>query len=289
MIPNNNFSVLPWYTSIERQNARKWWLYGRQYPLFTPAGFLLPFQILRRQTSDNTLSYFYIYKADGTFYGDFTQNIASALSVKSFGWLDYNVIIFGGQTPIFSDMPNGQYYGRMNFGGVTYYSEVFTVVNDIGPYLKIEWWDSEDFIMDAGVIAYKYAGSTQFKNRIYLCAEIAKPEYIFEEEGVNRDGYFFPEKMISGKKYKFNFFASEYILDVMRFVRMSDYVEITSANQKYSVDTFLLSPTWEAEGDVAAVEAEFTAATVAKRIGVGYIKALRGDFNDDFNNDFNNQ
>ena len=47
MIPNNNLSVLPWYTSIEQQNARKWWTYGKIYPLFTPAGFLLPFQIMR--------------------------------------------------------------------------------------------------------------------------------------------------------------------------------------------------------------------------------------------------
>ena len=28
---------------------------------------------------------------------------------------------------------------------------------------------------------------------------------------------------------------------------------------------------------------------IAKKIGVGYIKAQRGDFNDDFNNDYNNQ
>ena len=50
MIPNNNLSVLPWYTSIAQQNARKWWIYNRIYPLFTPAGFLLPFQIIRNST-----------------------------------------------------------------------------------------------------------------------------------------------------------------------------------------------------------------------------------------------
>ena len=47
MVPNNNLSVLPFYTSIEQQNARKWWIFGKIYPLFQPAGFLLPFQLIR--------------------------------------------------------------------------------------------------------------------------------------------------------------------------------------------------------------------------------------------------
>ena len=47
MIPNNNLSVLPWYRSIQEQNARRWWVYNRVYPLFCPALYLLPFQIMR--------------------------------------------------------------------------------------------------------------------------------------------------------------------------------------------------------------------------------------------------
>ena len=84
------------------------------------------------------------------------------------------------------------------------------------------------------------------------------------------------------------FFASEYLLDVMRFIRMADYAEIEYHGQRYSLDTFLITPEWEDNGDVAAVEAVFDTATVAKKIGLGYIKAQRGDFNDDFNNDYNN-
>ena len=47
MIPNNNLSVLPFYDSIERQNARKWWIYDKVYPLFVPSGYMLPFQVMR--------------------------------------------------------------------------------------------------------------------------------------------------------------------------------------------------------------------------------------------------
>lgn len=290
MIPNNNLSVLPWYTTIDQQNARKWWVYDRVYPLFTPAGFMLPFQIIRSHLPGTTVASFRVYKADGTLVGDYTSNILQqGITVKSFPLLGYDVIVYGSQSPVFPSMQNGQYYAVIDDGTVLWYSEIFTVVNDISPYLKIEWWDENDFTMDAGTIVYKYSNGTQFKNVLYLQADIAKPEYKFDEEGENRDGYFFPIKQISEKQYRFAFYASEYLLDVMRFIRMADFAEITKNGQRYSLDTFLITPEWEDNGDVAAVEAEFNTATVAKKIGLGYIKAQRGDFNDDFNNDFNNQ
>ncbi len=287
MIPNNNLSVLPWYTSIEQQNARKWWIYGRIYPLFTPAMFMLPFQILREHRSGTTITSFFVYTKDGELVGNYTQQINDAgIYVKSFAALGYDVIVFPGLLPVFTSFQNGQYFATISDGTQTWYSEIFTVVNDIEPYLKIEWWDVADFVMDAGTIVYT---SPAFKNILYLDSSIAKPEYPFEEEGETRDGYFFPSKQISEKHYRFKFFASEYLLDVMRFIRMADYAEITYHGQRYSLDTFLITPDWEDNGDVASVEAEFDTATVAKKIGLGYIKAQRGDFNDDFNNDFNNQ
>ena len=409
MIPNNNLSVLPWYTSIEQQNARKWWVYDRVYPLFTPAGFILPFQIMREHAvnitpgvalvaddsyqghilADGTVEddeetrniiteyqipgileavYFRsipkpdselyvsavaldqhgnvvgvfrpeyttlpgggesyiggwllpkhthticvqtsaqsqpgvvgsadrgivslreiesaaIYTRTGELVGNITPEMRNAITIKAFAEFGYDVIVFPGQVPIFQQFENGQYYMVMSDGLNTWYSEVFTVVNDIQPYLKITWWDTEDFVMDAGTIVYT---EPAFKNVLYIQSNIAKPEYPFEEEGENRDGYFFPTKQISEKRYKFNFLASEYLLDVMRFIRMADFAEIEYNGKRYSLDTFLISPEWEDNGDVATVEAEFDTATVAKKIGLGYIKSQRGDFNDDFNNDFNN-
>lgn len=292
MIPNNNLSVLPWYTSIEQQNARKWWVYGRVYPLFTKAGFILPFQIILPHRSVPQLDACYLYDAKTGLVVD--AAVAQKLNESGFVFEQfqsngYTIAVYPGVLPAFSALDNGQYYLRITINNVVYYSEIFTVVNDISPYLKIEWWDNENFFMDAGIVVYKYANGTQFKNVLYLQADIAKPEYPFEEEGETRDGYFFPIKQISEKHYRFSFLASEYLLDVMRFIRMADYAQIEKNGQTYSIDTFLITPDWEDNGDVAAVEAEFDTATVAKKIGVGYIKSQRGDFNDDFNNDFNNQ
>lgn len=288
MIPNNNLSVLPWYASIEQQNARKWWVYGRVYPLFTPAGFILPFQLMVPHTSSVSIGNIYLYDAntDTQIENCKTKLTNSGLTSKQYASLGYDIIVYPGLLPAFTTMENGRYYLRATINSVNYYSDIFTVVNDIQPYLKLEWWDIADFTMDAGTIVYT---SPTFKNALYLKADIAKPQYPFEEEGDTRDGYFFPIKQISEKRYRFNFLASEYLLDVLRFVRMADYAQISKNGQIYTLDTFLITPEWEDNGDVAVVEAEFDTATVAKKLGVGYIKAQRGDYNDDFNNDYNNQ
>ena len=407
MVPNNNLSVLPFYTSIEQQNARKWWIFGKVYPLFTPAGFLLPFQLIRdhrvaeiqtrldpddadkgyltaqgdwkqdvttglwvEQFDNITGNKLYlaevpapytggvmavaygssttqvlgtfnppvgqnesytgvwnlpagtrtvcvqvmnanageysgevysfseivrpvetlkIYTKTGELVGDYSGRINElGFAVKPFIAEGYDVIVYAGQLPAFPQMENGQYYVELGDGMQMWYSEVFTVVNDISGYLKLEWWDIEDFRMDAGTIVYEQPA---FKNVLYLCSDIAKPEYDFSEEIIERDGYTFPVKQVSEKRYRFSFLASEYLLDVLRFVRMADYARITKDGQTwFNLDTFLISPEWEDNGDVAVVDAEFTTATVAKKIGRGYVQPTNaGDFNKDFNNDFNKQ
>jgi len=293
MVPNNNLSVLPFYTNIEQQNARKWWVNGKVYPLFTPAGFLLPFQIQMPITEDMQLLAFDLYNRDGELITSLKQGVTE-MGITQVKFNDYSVVVFPGKLPVLPQLDNGQYYIYCDIdtdtqGKHEYFSEMFTVVNDISGYLKLEWWDIEDFVTDAGTIVYKYAGNAQFRNVLYLCADIAKPEYVFNEEIIERDGYTFPVKQVSEKQYRFSFFASEYLLDVLRFVRMADYARITKDGQTYmNLDTFLITPEWEDNGDVAAVDAEFTTDTVAKKIGYSYLPLDNGDFNDDFNDDFDN-
>ena len=282
MIQNNNLSVLPWYSDINYQNHRKSYAYGNIYPLFTPARTLLPFQIMRK-TRANTITSVKLYDNDGIFYLDITNQIKeSGLQIKAYSTLGIDVIVNPGILPMAITIAEGVYYATITDGVDTWYSEMFTVVNDISNYLKIEWNDLEDMIFDDGAIVYN---SPTFKNVLYLCAEIGKPEYVFEEDGEKRDGYFFPEKQVSEKTYKFTFLAPEYLCDAMRIIRMSDIVKVTSNKQPYECDTFLITPKWETQGDIASVEVEFQCATVIKKLGKGVI--LNGeDFNNDFNNDF---
>lgn len=292
---NNNLSCLPFYRNIEEQNARKWWVYGRVYPLFAPANFLLPFQILTTiENANNPRVYLAeLFTSDGVSLG-YLNEVSSHCQIIDYG--EYFAVVNNGDMLITSiNIPNGRYYLKLGvYSGVMYselqyfYSEIFTVVNDIEPYLKIEWWDNEDLLFDAGRIVFK-TNTYRYKQRLYLQSDIAKPEYIFEDEGENRDGYFFPIKQISEKRYKFSFFASEYLLDVMRFIRMADHIVITYHSQEYRPDSFLITPQWESNGDVAAVDGEFETDTVVKKLGRGYLIPNGGSFNDDYNDDYDNQ
>lgn len=285
MIQNNNISVLPWYTSIEQQNHRKSYAYGTIYPLFTPKRTLLPFQIMRN-TSSRNITRAQLYDKNGVLFADITTALEeTGLQIVPFASLGYDVIVYPSLLPFAIDTPDGIYYARMTDGVNVWYSEMFTIVGDLSGYLKIEWYDVENFVFDAGQIVYQ---NPKFHNVLYLYTELGKPEYTFEEEGETRDGYFFPEKQISEKTYRCMALAPEYLCDVMRFIRMSDKVFVTDKyGRQYDCDTFLITPKWQTQGDLASVEIEFETATVAKKIGRGYITPGRkGDFNNDFNNDF---
>jgi hypothetical protein len=285
MTQNNNLSVLPWYLSIDEQNHKKSYAFGNVYPLFTPKDRLLPFQILRDTKPVNNVVSVILFKKTGEQYANITTAMKeNGLQIVRFPSLGYDIIVYPGNFPLAVAAPPGMYYAVLSDGNQTWYSDIFTVVTDVSAYLKIEWWDIENMVFDAGQIVYK---NPTFRNRLYFSNELGKPEYTFEEEGENRDGYFFPEKQISEKTYKFTALAPEYLCDVMRIIRMSDYISVTDKyGRVYNCDTFLITPKWETQGDIASVEIEFQTATVIKKIGRGITRPGLGDFNNDFNNDF---
>lgn len=286
MIRNNNLSCLPWYLSIDEQNHRRSYAYGKVYPLYTPANSLLPFQIIRDHRN-NAVTQVRLYKKTGELVSTITSLMNNTgLQVVSF--TDYDVIVYTSTAPMGgTDWLDGQYYCTLTDGVQTWYSEVFTIVHEMSPYLKLEWWDVENIVFDDGAIVYD---NPKFRNRLYFCAELGKPDYPFEEEGEERDGYFFAEKQISEKRYKFQILAPEYMCDVLRLVRLADYVKITDKyGRVYYCDTFLASPKWQGQGDLASVDVEFDTDTVVKKLGVGFYRPVGGDFNDDYNDDYNNQ
>lgn len=289
MTPNNNLSVLPFYTDRQYQDFRKSYAYGDVYPLFTPLNKLLPFQIIR-PTRSNAIRWvrIYDYKITRLLADITTQMQETGLQIVRFANYGYDVIVYPGIGQMALNFPEGRYTMMINDGVQTFVSDVFTWVSGtMGGYLCVEWSDAQNMEVDGGQIVYE---GVPFKNRVYLCTELGKPEYKFEEEGEERDGYFFPEKQISEKTFRFIFLAPEYLCDVMRLIRMSDFVTVYSQGRKYDCDTFLITPKWQTQGNLASVECEFECATVVKKIGRGVIPSgTKGDYNNDFNNDFDNQ
>ena len=197
MIQNNNTSVLPWYTSINEQNHRKSYAYGAIYPLFATANRLLPFQIIRNTRSNNVTSVM-LYDKTGKLIANITTYMRdTGLQIVRFQTLGYDVILYPSILPIPLNQLDGIYYMTLSDGVQTWYSEMFTVVQDVSGYLKIQWWDVENLVFDAGQIVYK---NPDFKNMLYLCTELGKPDYEFEEDGEKRDGYFSRKNKYQSKR-----------------------------------------------------------------------------------------
>jgi len=286
MIPNNNLNVLPFYSSLAEQNHKKPYAYGDIYPLICPSAKLLPFQINREHRANPIVSVNLINYYTGAVQVISTEAAAAGLYIKSFAAEGYDLIINNGAL-IFPNlvMEKAAYYLFIRDGVDSWYSEVFTVVNDLTPYLKIEYWDRDNIGYTGGHIDY----AAPYKNYCYLKTEIGKPEYPFEEKAQKRDGYTFIETQISEKKYKFEFLAPEYLCDALRAVRLHDYIKIYFRGKKYDVENIIFDPKWKEQGNLAVMEVEFECDTIIKKVGRGAVTTSGGgSFNADFNNDFNN-
>ena len=171
-------------------------------------------------------------------------------------------IVHKGEEIAFLEGFTDKMYLELSDGIDTWYSAYFGFCE---PCMKIEWYDVDNFLFDAGAIAY----SDGYKNEMFFDAEIGMPEYEFEEEVAERNGYQFPISQISYKKYKFTILVPEEVCDVMRFIRLSDHIRISTKNDTYEATSFLMTPTWAEQGYLAEVACEFTTDTVAKKIGKG--------------------
>lgn len=280
MTPNNNLMILPFYDEIKYQNHRKDYAQGEVFTVHSLIKTILPFQIFRKTSSTAQFTVTLYQGIEGLNPIDITQQMLdtglSAITVSG-----YNLIKYNGILPMTIPMSIGQYYITINDGTDTYYSDIFTSVSSVDDCLKIEYSNKEDFEWESGVISY----SGGYKNIVYLPTELGRPEYIFEEDGENRDGHLFVKKQISEKTFKFDFLASEYLLDAMRIIRLSDDITITNKGQVYNAVEFLITPEWQTGGFLASVDSEFQSDTVIKRIGAGYT-GEKGDYNNDYNNDF---
>ena len=187
-------------------------------------------------------------------------DLALAFSYITIESKDY--IVHKGEETAFLEGFTDKMYLELSDGIDTWYSAYFGFCE---PCMRIEWYDVEDFLFDAGAIAY----SDGYKNEMFFDAEIGMPEYEFEEEVAERNGYQFPISQISYKKYKFTILVPEEVCDVMRFIRLSDHIRISTKNDTYEVTSFLMTPTWAEQGYLAEVACEFTTDTVAKKIGKG--------------------
>lgn len=282
----NNLSVLPFYDNLAKQYHRLSYSFGNIYCYAFPRQYVPPFQIeVGTNTDYPTINVFLHNFETGEEINITSEIVNCGYFLARITAYQKIILINTGKFALTTEYSEGRYYLRVTVDSTEYFSEIFTWTDCTGR-LKIEWYDRENLVSDDGIIIYK-THSYKYRNFVYLATELGKPEYSFEEEGESRDGYFFPEKQLSEKVYKFVFVAPEYLCDVMRTIRLSDHVIITDPyGRVFNCDTFLMTPKWQTQGDLASVECEFETNTVIKKIGKSVDAEELGAFNDDFNESF---
>lgn len=282
LLVNNHISPLPFYDSMQKWNHRKSYV-QRIYPLVINKGLLMPFQIVVDKSVTSIRDFELLNYSVGNSYTDVYPGIILPLAdLELIDKKDYKVIRYAAGKSV--DIQPGRYFLRIGLNSNSnIYSEIFTSTRDIDGYLLLRYSNSYNLKMEQGGILF----NNSFEFRVYLPAEVGKPDYSFNEEASERMGYSFMESQVSKKTYKFIFPAPEYLCDALRLVRMCDRRSIETPDDTYAPIDFSIDSKWENYGDVAEVTATFDTDTVVANLGgYGSRKTGTGDFNDDFNADY---
>ena len=282
----NNLSCIPFYTKKEYQDFRLWYAYGEKYPHYVPSDFLIPFSFVvpyHAAQPNNIEVEFYRACCSEEQYQSYNNDFSAimdtnGLVVKNDDTREISVLTYFARKVEPLDLEEGMYYMKITlvYGQTrnTYYSDVFFVkdANKLEKYVCIKWRNEENLEYDGGFIPYgESEGGEPFTNRLYLDTTIAMPEYKFTEDGEERNGRFFPIKQISEKVYKMSFVAPEYLCDVMRLIRMADYIELYDGlGRTLIVEQFEMDVKWSQGGHYAEVTCSIQTDSVIKKIGKAY-------------------
>ena len=286
----NNLSCIPFYTKKEHQDFRLWYSYGEKYPYYVPSDYLIPFSFVvpyHSEQPDNIKVEFYraccseekYLGTQGAYNNDFSAIMnMNGLTIENDDTRKISVLTYFAREVVSLDMEEGMYYMKITlvYGQTneTYYSDVFFVkdASKLDKLVCIKWRNEENLEYDGGFIPYgELKGGEPFTNRLYLDTTIAMPEYKFTEDGEERNGRFFPIKQISEKVYKMSFTAPEYLCDVMRLIRMADYIELYDGlGRTLVVEQFEMDVKWSQGGHYAEVTCSVQTDSVIKKIGQAY-------------------
>ena len=279
----NNLSCIPFYTKKEHQDFRLWYAYGEKYPHCVPSDYLIPFSFVvpyHQQQPDNIKVEFYrACCSEEQYLGDFSSIMdMNGLTIKKDNTRRISVLTYFSREDRPLDLEEGMYYMKIAlvYGAIKdiFYSDVFFVKDrdKLEKMVCIKWWNEERLEYDGGFIPYgEKEGGQPFINSLYLDTTIAMPEYKFTEDGEERNGRFFPIKQISEKVYKMSFVAPEYLCDVMRLIRMADYIELYDGlGRTLIVEQFEMDVKWSQGGHYAEVTCSIQTDSVIKKIGKAY-------------------
>ena len=125
MTPNNNLSILPFYTRIyPGKTIGRIMPSGRCSLCSHPDRKILPFQILREHRANAVTSVLLKTMGEPLLQTLLSQLVSNGMVVRSYASYGYDIIVSA--LLLTTETPEGRYYLQITDGVETWYSEIFT-------------------------------------------------------------------------------------------------------------------------------------------------------------------
>ncbi len=270
-----------------KQYHRKQRAYGDYLPVYAPSGYVVPFQIIVPEEMTGIENVVMRNLETGQTYNVKTQmEFGGNLFLGGvLAGTNYKHVVYRGLNPI--NVPKGIYDMVViltdgSFGQHHWVSEVINVCNNQG-FISMSWWSGKDEFQLPGKL-FRYFLAEQFRFKAYFKTELGKPIYTYQDTIQTKNGYNFPEQILSVKQYQFEIFGGEPFFDGLRIMRLFDYISLDTKNEIIKVYDVEPTVEWEENGYVGIGTFVINTGNVVNSIGKGRI--IQKDFNQDFNIDF---
>ena len=252
----NSLTPLPFYSSAPTKDERE-----QVCQIYSPYNTFIPFQLRTSSTVATAIT--------AELYNDSNTRVMVLPTLPSYlktvvDSVDGKVVILFNGGDLGLNLSVGVRYLKIMMSGISYYSDLITVVDDIDSFLKLEWSSATNLVTPKGTI---FSDTGSYKNIVYLQTSVSKPDYEFSETASKREGYYFIEKQTSHKVFNFVATVAEATCDAINFARLADFVKVTSNGKTYTVNDLQVETEWQEQGYVASITCRFYTNTLAKRIG----------------------
>jgi hypothetical protein len=240
-----NVFAFPFYDQTEKQSRfNSLCSKVNAFALYSPPNRFLPFMI-KKPKDGQLVDCVKVYSTNDEIL--ITTIPFESFTYKMYSDSAYDYIFYYGAIIEDLNLECGEYY--LNVSG--YWSEVFTVVDDVSRLLKIEWFHDSQ----VGEAIYQNG----FYQRLYLDTILADPKYKIEQEGdENGEGEFVPTFTRVVKKYRLeSLLLPEFLVDVLHSMAAHSHVTIGNLVDVQQIEADV---DWLVSGSAATVELSFQEA-----------------------------